>query len=383
MNNFVYAVTTTYLPILLRNLGYTATMVGVLFAIGEVAAILGPFLFGRLADRSGKYKGFIALVYFLTAVAAFPLALFVHPVLSAILIAMLAVGYRSSTPLIDAITTINMGEKGNYGKIRLFGSIAFVFFVSFMQWTPVLRPNTPLNIAIWISFTSVLAIVVIILFPSKYTTRSSPPESSSPTESFGIIRNEAVQYKSIWSPVFILGLISIALSRFAMASVYSFFPLYMVEYIRWDAVGTMIALASITEIPCLFFSKRIIRRFGAMPLINFASAMVALRLALYALFPFRAGIIVAQLLHSFCFGIFHPAAVAFISNCVPPERRSFGMTLYLSLGWGVPTLMANFTSGFIIDHAGYRVLFGTFTVFPLLGAAIYFIYRSMEKPNLA
>jgi PPP family 3-phenylpropionic acid transporter len=279
---------------------------------------------------------------------------------------MLITGYRSANPLVDAITTINLGEKGDYGKIRVSGSIAYCCFVFFLQWVPFLRPNTPVNISIWIFITVVLAMAAIIILPSKYTRRETVPENFRAEE-------KPAQTKSIRTPFFILGLISIALNRLAMAPVYSFFSLFLVEYVQWDAVGLMWALAGLAEIPLLYISHRIIRRFGAMPILAFTSAMMALRLVLYAMFPFKAGIVIAQLLHCFCFGLFHPAAVAFVSSCVPPERRSFGMTLYFSAGCGIPMIIGNFVGGFIVDHMGYRFLFGLFSIFAVMGAAIYVV----------
>ena len=371
--NIVYGITLPYLPILLRNLGYRAAVVGVLLALAQGAGILGPFLFSRFADRDGRYKSYIILAYFLAAASAPVLVFFSHPAITAVLIVLFAVGFRSVLPLIDAMTTINLGEKGNYGKIRVGGSISYVCFVLFLQWVPVMRPNTPGNIAFWICVTSVLALIVTLSLPARYENR----RSRSVDFQTGVSGGETK--KSIWTPMFIVGLTSIALSRLAMTPVESFLPLFLVEDMRWDAVGLMFGLSAISEIPLVYFSNRIIRRFGSMPIIAFACVMVAVRLTLYVVFPFRAGVIIAQLLHSFCFGLFHPAAVAFISNCVPPEKRSFGMTLYMSVGWGIPMLIGNFIGGFIVDYAGYRSLFASFTVFAILGAVIYVVYRFRES----
>jgi PPP family 3-phenylpropionic acid transporter len=370
--SFVYGIILAYLPILLRNHGYRPGVVGAFLAIAEGAGILGPFLFGQLADKHGKYKNYIILGYLITAAAAMPLAFIINPLASAILSALIVVGYRSTMPLIDAMTTVNLGEKGNYGKIRVSGSISFVCFTFFIQWVPVLRPNEPVNISLWICITAIFAIIVNICMPSKYARRKLPLGASQSNNN----NKGSIQKKSIWTPFFIMGLTIIALSRLAMSPVYSFLSLFLVEYIHWDAIGLMLTLAGISEIPFLFFSDRLIRRFGAMPILAFASAMVALRLGLYAVFPFKTGVIFAQLLHSFCYGLFHPAAIAFISNCVPPEQRSFGMSLYFSLGCGIPTLIGSFFGGLIIDFAGYICLFKIFSVFAILGTAIYVVYQS-------
>jgi PPP family 3-phenylpropionic acid transporter len=228
-----------------------------------------------------------------------------------------------------------------------------------------LQPNTAINIVLWICITSLFAIVVTIFLPFSYSGQKVPSENAT----------KKAPKKSIWTPFFVIGLVSIALNRLAMTPVYSFFSLYLVEYMRWDSVGFMWALASVSEIPFLFLSDRIIRRFGTMPILVFTGGTVALRLAIYAAFPFKTGIIIAQLLHSCCFGLFHPAAIAFITSSVPPEQRSLGMTLYVSLGSGLPMFIGNFFGGFIVDHAGYRALFGCFTVFAVLSMAIYICYH--------
>jgi PPP family 3-phenylpropionic acid transporter len=223
-----------------------------------------------------------------------------------------------------------------------------------------------------------LAIIVIFLMPSKYTTRKSPMEKSVSDIAAGEAVRETVK-KPIWTPFFIAGLISISLNRLAMTPINSFFSLFLIEYVQWDAVGLMWALATIAEIPFMFFSFRLIRRFGTMPILAFTGVMLALRLGIYAIFPFKTGIITAQLLHSFCYGLFHPATVAFISDCVPPEKRSFGMNLYMSLGGGIPTLIGNFIGGFIIDYSGYRQLFAFFTIFAVLGAVICVVYHIVHR----
>ena len=211
---FVYGVIPPYLSILVRNLGYRASVVGVLLAISEGAGILGPFIFGHFADRRGKYKGCLIFSYLLTLAFALPLARFVHPVLSAVFIALFAAGYRSAMSLMEAAATISLGKEGNYGRIRVTGSITFVCFVLFLQWVPALRPNTPLNIALWIVITSALAAMVIIFTPSRYTSRK-PAQDTSPAK-------HGPEKKTIWTPVFILGLLCIALSRLAMTPVNSF-----------------------------------------------------------------------------------------------------------------------------------------------------------------
>jgi PPP family 3-phenylpropionic acid transporter len=346
-----------------------------LLGIFEGAGIAGPFLFGYFADTWGRYKPGLISVFILLLISAIPLAVWINPVISALFLGIMAIGFRTIIPLMDAVTTINLGSGGDYGKIRTVGSASFIVMVLFLQWTPFLRPDTPLNIALWISITSLAALCSMAMIPSQYTGTGRPPPAVTPH----VMKTGT--NRRIWSPLFIIGLIIIALSRLAMAPVNGFLSLYVTEYIHWNAVGLVWALSSAAEVPFMYISGRIIRRFGAFRLLAFTTVAVGLRLLIYTLFPLRGGIIIAQLLHSLCYGLFHPAAISFISSCVPPERRALGMSLYLSLGTGLPTLAGNILGGYIIDHSGYRTLFGSFMGFPVLALGLY-LFTSLHRKSV-
>jgi PPP family 3-phenylpropionic acid transporter len=357
-----YAAINSYLPILLRFSGHSTPMVGVLMGVLEGAGIAGPFVFSFFADRWGRYKPGLVITHVICLLTLIPLLLFRQPLVAGLLILVLGLGFRSAFPLLDAVATIGAGGTVNYGKIRTAGSLGFVLMMLFLQFTPFLKPDNPVNIVWWMGLSAALSLAAMICIPGRLTRVSSAsPPMPGPRRTGS----------RLWSALLVLGLLIIGFSRLAMASVNSFFSLFLVEYLNWNAVGAMWALASASELPFMYLSWRLINRFGALPLLAFSTAVVSLRLAIYAVFPSHAGVIAAQLLHSVCFGLFHPAAVAFISGNVPPERRALGMALYLSLGTGLPTLLGSILGGFIIGAAGYRALFGIFALFPLVALGIY------------
>ncbi|GHV25964.1 3-phenylpropionic acid transporter [Spirochaetia bacterium] len=364
-----YGPITPYIALMARGLGYSPSTVGILLGVFEGAGIAGPFLFGYFADKWGRYKPGLIMVFLLVAVSALPLALSRHPLISAFLIAMLGMGIRSFAPLLDAVATISLGNRGNYGKVRAFGSISYILMVLFLQYTPILPPKNSLNIGIWVTLTACLAMFTMISIPAVYTGNGRPRTAATATNT------PDGKGRKIGSPLLVMGLLVIAFNRLAMAPINGFISLYVLEEMHWDAVGLVAALSAVAEVPFMFISARLIRRFGAFPLVAFSSVMLGLRLGLYGLFPFRGAVITGQLLHSFCYGIFHPAAVALISSCVPPERRALGMSLYLSLGTGLPTLLGNIAGGIIIEHWGYRVLFTSFISFAALSVGLYLFTR--------
>ncbi|MDR1972659.1 MAG: MFS transporter [Treponema sp.] len=368
-NYAVLGVISPFLPILIRTLGYSPSMVGLLMGIYEGAGIVGPFVLGFLVDRWGRYKPGLLISVLLMLLPALPLALIHRPLPSALLLCVLAVGVKSGLPLMEAMTTIVVGKEGNYGKIRSFGSVGFILSVLFLQWFPYLPRNSALNIGIWIAILSSIALVMMCLVPARFTALR---QDAAPRPATAPLR--------IWTPFFTLGLLMIALTRIAMAPVASFISLYVVEYIKWDAVGMIWAIAAAAETPLIFFSRRIIRYFKSPLKVIFLTCFaLILRLLIYALFPYPPAIVAAQLLHSLCYGLFHSAAVAFISANIPPERRALGMTIYLSLGTGFPTFLGNILGGFIVEYLGYRALFGSYTIFSLLAMGVYLVIRGAGR----
>ncbi|MDR1506741.1 MAG: MFS transporter [Treponema sp.] len=376
---FAFGAITPFLPLLVRDLGYSAFFVGILLGVFEGAGIAGPFVFGFAADKTGNYKIPIIATYLITALSVIPLALFVHPAASVLFIVLFAFSFRATSPLLDAATTIYLGAKGNYGRLRAVGSISFVVMVFFLQWTPVLKPDSARHISFWIALTSTAAFIPVLFMPPLSSKTAAEPKenlragrrTAEPLPG-GIPGSKSTR---IWTPFFIGGFSIIFLCRLSMSAIYTFFPLYLTEYMRWNVVGAMFALATACEVPCMFISWRLIRRFGPLPLLALAAAAISLRLGIYALFPVKAWIISAQLLHTLCFGIFHPAAVAFIVQSIPPEKRAMGMSLYLSLGSGLPSLVGNVLGGAIVEQSGYSWLFFVYSTFTLAAAALFFALR--------
>jgi PPP family 3-phenylpropionic acid transporter len=347
----VFAVITPYLSIMVRGLGYSPLWVGLLLGIFEGAAIAGPFVFGYWADKSGNFRSPLIISCVLPALTAIPIVRWIHPLISAILLAVLAFGFRSTSSLLDAITTVRIGKNGNYGKIRTFGSLSFIIFVLFLQWTPFLKPDNAKHIAFWIVVTSSAAIIYLFFLPrAAFDAIEHEHEKDDDTE-------KSIPLLSVY---FIGGFAIIFLCRFAMSSVYTFFPLYLTETLQWNAVGLMFALSSASEVPFMYISVMLLRRFGALPLLALSAGGIALRLLLWALFPYKPVVIAAQLLHSLCYGIYHPAAVQFISSVFPAKKRGIGMPVYLALGSGFPSLLGNMAGGVIVESIGYRPLFAIY-----------------------
>jgi PPP family 3-phenylpropionic acid transporter len=253
-----------------------------------------------------------------------------------------------------------------------------VLVVLALQVTPVYRPENAHNIVFWNLLSAAALLAVILCLPASFLrpTRHSAfvKAASAPERS---PERPAEKGRSIWTPAFVLGIAVIFLNRLAFSPIQTYISLYTVEYLRWDAVGLIMAISAFSEAPFILLSNKMLSRQtpqGLHRLLALTTAAVAVRLLCLALFPSKIVLVISQLLHSLTFGVFHPTAIAFVVANVPPEKRAVGMTVYMSLGTGFPTFLGNIMGGLIIEHAGYRALFGGFIPFALLALLLYGIF---------
>ncbi|MFQ3547739.1 MAG: MFS transporter [Termitinemataceae bacterium] len=372
-------------------LGYSPGQVGLLLGIFEISGIIGPLVMSHVTDTRGRYRVGLVVAYLLIPVSLIPLNLWKSIWISGAALIVLAVGIRSIIPLLDAAATLLLQHREDYGKIRAVGSLSFVLTAVLLQYTPVLPPLRANSISLWLVMTAGIALITLPLLSERKARSAGEGEAfaaisvneSTKTPSAQVLSsgNYSMERTTVvkqpmkhWPSVFWMGLLIIGLSRLSMAPVVSFFSLYVTEELGWNAVGLLWALSALSEIPFMFLSGPLLRRFGAPALLALSTVGVIARLSIYALFPTMAGAVFGQLLHSLCYGIFHPAAVAFVSTHVPPEQRALGLSMYLSFGVGFPTFLGSSLAGYIVEGWGYRVLFGSFTLFGIIALGLYRLF---------
>lgn len=394
----VYGVASPYLQVMVRRLGYNALLVGIFLGIFELVGIAGPIVLARVADRTGRHRPLLIVSAFLILAGLVVLIALPMAVATMLGLSMLALGLKTAVPVLDAFllqtieSTRLKGERSpDYGILRATGSAGFVLIAMLAQLTPGFETGTPFVMAGAMGVLTLAHLAGIWLLPeygaAGHVSPEKPhtPHQKNPAAQIHESAVRAGQHSpgangmtAAWPDhVFLLGLAVIALSRLAMAPIGSFFSLYVTEELHVQAIGGLWALSAASEIPFIILSWKFIRRYSPMFAIAIASWAIVARLLIYALFPSPAGAIVGQLLHSLCYGMFQPAAVAFIHLKTPPELRTTGMALFMGAGIGLPSFLGSMLGGVLVEHAGYRILFGTFAFFALASLILYRIHKEM------
>ncbi len=368
----VYGAVNAYLPILLFRLGYTATMIGLLQGVFEAAGLLFPIFVSSKVDKKGNYGIVMILTGILMAVVLPPLVHIRNFWASGLFLALFAVGFKGSVPVADALVSRLLGKNNtNYGRVRVMGSIGFVFITLLLQFTRLLDTDSPSSIAFWIGLPALLFSLSVILVPGML----KPLPHAATTDGETAVQKNRLSSLKDFPPSFWIGIFLIFLGYLGLTPSQRFFSLYVQEYLHLESYAGLWALAAAAEVPFMFLSGKFIRRYGTEKILLLSLAAIMVRSLVYAVFPSFAGAVAGQLFHSICFGLFHPAAVIFVYERVPKRLVAVGLTLYSSVSVGIASVLGNVAGGYIIDAYGFRFLFVFFSIFPLAGIIAFVRFR--------
>ncbi|HPK46907.1 MAG TPA: MFS transporter [Sphaerochaeta sp.] len=373
---FVYcivAVISPYLQVMIHNLGYSYEVVGALLSLYEIAAIFGPMLVALWIDRSGRMKSSV-LVCTVISMAAMGLLMTSSSIIMVIgALTLFALTFRSIMPAMDSYTNNRYdGNSRSYSLVRSVGTVGFILLSLFFAATglPDLRRNSA--IGLWAIASSFLFLLTVIAW------KDEPKRALVLTTDLG-------KGGRWYDRAFVVGMVIIALNRLSLTAVTSFLSLFLVEELGINAISLMNAIGAASEFFAMIGAGILLQKKRVLPYHLFAASSLAMviRLLIYAFFPTVSGVLVGQLLHSVGYGAFQPAAIFFVARRVKRHRRTLGMSIYASLGTGLPAVVGSALGGFIVQHYGYRTLFSRYALFALASLLLTLIFsKTMRQEPL-
>jgi MFS transporter, PPP family, 3-phenylpropionic acid transporter len=375
-----FAILAPYLQLYLKARGFSPSRIGLLLGILELAGITGPILLSRLADSRTAYRSLLAAALVVSVASFVPLQLTTLFPVYVFCLALMGFSYRSTAPLLDsAMSRVLPDPRRQYGRFRVAGSIGFIVVSLLLLLGGFVSSNAPFSILAAFGVSSLLASGAALLLPA---VPKMPPHPRAGTPE----RTSGVFGRGFWV---IIGVVF--LGRFGMGAYYSFFSLYLRDTFAptypadsggSSVVSMMWALGSIAEIATMWFSGRLIRRWGLRTMLIVSLAAITVRLGLFVLEPSLLVIAGAQLLHALTFGTFHTAAVAYVNARIPAERRGLGMAIYNAIGIGLASFLASLAGGYILEARGYSALFLSSAAVPLGGIAILTAFGRRLLPRV-
>jgi PPP family 3-phenylpropionic acid transporter len=353
-------------PLYLKHLGYSPAQIGTALAATGLVRVLAPVGWGWIMDRSGRRMGWIAGAMF-ACTLLFGMIPFSHgfAALVALHVAY-AVFWNVALPAFDVVTLNHLARTGReYTRIRLWGSVGFV--VSVAALGPLLQA-TGIEPLPWIIVLGMLGLVLLSLrIPDVHDLRSTEGFTSGFLE------------VALRPPVLAL-LAACFLSALSFAPFYGFFSIYLEDhhYSR-TVIGGLWALGVLAEVTVFLVTARIIRHYGARPVLVFALATTALRWTLLAWFVDSPTLLVlGQLLHFSSFGLYHAVSVHFIHELFPGRLQGRGQALLAACSFGLGGSVGSYLGGYGWEHFGPQAVYLAAAAAAALGVVV-----ARRAPSLA
>lgn len=312
----------TYATLYFAERGMTVPQIGVLVSMISVMRIVGPNLWGWVADRSGRR----ALTLRLTALAglvAFGLFHFADGYAQLFIVMILVNLFTSAqSPLMEALMLAEMrGDLSSYGKLRLWGSLGFI--------AAVLSAGYVFE---WFGVQSMLVFCLVLLL--AVLAASLPIREGAPVHA---AHDRPPLWRVLKQPEVASFFVSAAFMCAAHMALYVFYSLYL-EQAGYSKVviGVMWALGVVAEVLFFYFQAPVFARFGARRVMLFSFALAVLRFAITGAAPGVWWLLVtAQLMHAVTFAAHHSACVNAMQRWFAGPLQASGQALYMSIAYGV------------------------------------------------
>lgn len=337
--------------------------IGVILSLPLVARSVAAPLAARLVDRTGRR----ALALRVLSLLAFASFLCWQPARTypALLLVSLAFGFcfASLSPLADDLATRLSSTGLDYGRARLWGSLAFL--LGALGAGRLLERSGP-SVLHPVAAACIAACALSSFLLADEERAARPPAA----------RRRPAR-KTPWRGI-VLVLLASALVQGSHGAYYGFSSLAWARSgLGGDAIGLLWAEGVAAEI--LFFSMatRIERRFGPLRLVAAGGFVAALRwIGLAASAPLPA-LLLLQAGHAVSFGATHFACVHWIARRVSPASSATAQSL-LGAATGLGVAGGTALAGPLFERSP-SLAFGAMAVPALLGIAVGFAaHRALE-----
>jgi PPP family 3-phenylpropionic acid transporter len=357
---------TTYAPLYFAFHGVSAAEAGILMSLVQVMRIVGPTLWGWVADHTSR-RVLVLRMTALGALLAFSGIAFGSNFLQ-FFVAMVCLNLFTSAqaPLAEALMLAEMrGDTSRYGRVRLWGSLGFVAAV---MAAGVLLDRLGVAALPWLAG-AVLLLVLAQTLRIREAPRADGAHVAPPL--LEVMRKPAV----------IAFFAQAALMVAAHTSLYAFYSLYLERAGYGKAVtGAMWSLGVLAEVVFFYFQAGVMRRAGVRAMMMASFAMAVLRFAAIGFGPgWLAVLVLAQLLHAFTFAAHHCASITAMQRWFGGALQARGQALFMSIAYGIGGTFGGLFMSWCWETLGPQSVYGAAAGLALLAAGAAALFWRWER----
>lgn len=335
---FSYGIFLPFWSVWLKGTGLTPETIGLLLGAGLVARFLGSLLIApRISDPA---RLIFALRVLALCTLLFALAFWAGHQVAWLMVVMVGFNlfFSPLVPLTDALA--NTWQKQvtmDYGRVRVWGSIAFVIgsaltgkLVSLFDYRAIL---------------ALLTLGTISMLLGMLLRPSVMPQGQS--------RQQEVAGWAAWKRLIIQSwrfLACVSLLQGAHAAYYGFSAIYWQEAgYSASTVGYLWSLGVVAEVVVFTLSNRLFRRFSARDLLLLSAVCGVVRWGLMGWTTALPWLVIIQILHCGTFTVCHLAAMRYIAARQGSEVIRL-QAVYSAVAMGGSIALMTIFAGFLFQH---------------------------------
>ena len=340
-----FGVMTTLFPIYLGDLGLSNESIGQIMAIGMLASIAGPPIWGFVSDYLHNRPQVILVCQLGAVGASFLLSCSYWYGLLVLFYFGFNFFQAAISPLSDTLVLHNLATS-SYGRVRLWGSIGFAAgallcgqMLTNLLSARIFSANILLGLA---------TLVCVSFFPKTklVTTLTTVKETVNNVR-------RLVSRKPFRRLMLILLLVNSAYGAYS-----SFLGLYLNQLgaSRLE-IGFAWTIAALVEVPVFALGDKIYRSTRAWNLLALAALLFGVRWVIYGYMTNPTGILLLQVSQSVSFALFYLVSVQLVNAYSPNDLKAIGQTVFGSVGFGLSFALGSLYGGYYAEYFGLHAMF--------------------------
>ena len=301
-----------FMPKMLWDMGYSNFEVGIIYSLAPFMRFLLPFVFKHLIPLSIHIYKLSLIVMFLSTIMMIKGVdnFYIYMVITLIFGFSMGV----SLPYVETIALSRL-SKSHYGKVRLWGSIGFIF-VALWLGNFLSSPKETIYYLIFTAFFTVVFGFILVKYDNLKHT------SSKEDREFSLIK-----YWAFWLSIFLM--------QVGFGGFYNFFTIYETSHgVSLEITSLMWSFGVLCEIFMLYFQSKLLER-NLLHIIQFATLITAIRWFILFLYPSSVTMVFfTQSLHAFSFALYHTATMSYIFKLYTQKRLAQQFFLGIAFGLG-------------------------------------------------
>ena len=338
------------LSVYLTNIGKTGTEMSFIVSASGIFSFAALPVVGYLCDRTGKSRLISGVLLIAMGVMAVVFSLCREVWALFLLDGLLLACMNTTMPVSERLAA---ATKFRYGVLRIWGTVGFAAGAQAAGVAIQYFPPVVMFVLIFVS--SLIAATGYLGAEDPIVSKDAEGENSEPEQQK---EKKAPLSSFLKNGQFLLYLL-IAFLFYAASGVNFNYAAYLLDSLGVDtgAVGTVIAVSTLVEMPLILFSHKFMDRFSGKTLLLISCGLNVLQFLCYGLTRSAWAVIaVMVLIKALAATLFMMLILKIVRNLVAPELTTTGLSIANSATNLSVIIMQNI-GGRILDSAGIQILY--------------------------